>query len=46
MHVQGNVHVMLGAGSNITVQLGNLGAILVDTGNGAQPSACLPRFRS
>ena len=25
MHVQGNVHVMLGAGSNITVQLGNLG---------------------
>lgn len=33
MHVQGNVHVMLGAGSNITVQLGNLGVILVDTGN-------------
>ena len=24
MHVQGNVHVMLGAGSNITLQVGNL----------------------
>jgi glyoxylase-like metal-dependent hydrolase (beta-lactamase superfamily II) len=33
MHVQGNVHVMLGAGANITVQVGNLGAILVDTGS-------------
>ena len=32
LHVQGNVHVMLGAGANIAVQLGNLGSILVDTG--------------
>jgi glyoxylase-like metal-dependent hydrolase (beta-lactamase superfamily II) len=32
MHVQGNVHVVLGAGSNIAVQLGNLGSIMVDTG--------------
>ena len=32
LHVQGNVHVVLGAGANVVVQLGNLGSILVDTG--------------
>jgi glyoxylase-like metal-dependent hydrolase (beta-lactamase superfamily II) len=32
MHVQGNVHVVLGAGANIAVQVGNLGSIIVDTG--------------
>ena len=39
MHVQGNVHVILGAGSNVTVQLGNLGAILVDTGTAQNADA-------
>jgi cyclase len=32
MHVQGNLHVVLGAGSNVAVQVGNLGPIVVDTG--------------
>jgi cyclase len=32
MHVQGNVHVVLGAGANVAVQVGNLGSIVVDTG--------------
>ena len=30
--VQGNVHMIVGAGANITVQAGNQGVILVDTG--------------
>jgi len=45
MHVQGNVHVMLGAGSNITVQLGNLGAVLVDTGTSQNADAVLATLR-
>ncbi|HLG53795.1 MAG TPA: MBL fold metallo-hydrolase [Vicinamibacterales bacterium] len=45
MHVQGNVHVMLGAGSNITVQVGNLGAILVDTGTAANADSVLASLR-
>jgi cyclase len=36
MHVQGSVHAIVGAGSNIAVQVGNLGSIVVDTG--AAPS--------
>jgi glyoxylase-like metal-dependent hydrolase (beta-lactamase superfamily II) len=32
MHVQGSIHVVLGAGSNIAVQVGSLGPIVVDTG--------------
>ena len=39
MHVQGNVHVVLGAGSNIAVQLGNLGSVLVDTGTAQNAEA-------
>jgi len=30
--VQGNVHVLIGAGGNITVQAGNDGVVMVDTG--------------
>jgi glyoxylase-like metal-dependent hydrolase (beta-lactamase superfamily II) len=41
MHVQGNVHVILGAGSNVSVQLGNLGPILVDTGTAQNAEAVL-----
>jgi len=33
LHVQGNVHVIAGAGANIAVQVGNLGPIVVDTGS-------------
>ena len=32
MRVQGNVHVVVGAGANITVQTGPLGVVVVDTG--------------
>jgi glyoxylase-like metal-dependent hydrolase (beta-lactamase superfamily II) len=45
MPVQGNVHVILGAGANVTVQVGNLGAILVDTGAAANAEAVLASLR-
>jgi glyoxylase-like metal-dependent hydrolase (beta-lactamase superfamily II) len=45
MPVQGNVHVILGAGANVTVQVGNLGAILVDTGTAANAEAVLTSLR-
>jgi cyclase len=45
MHVQGNVHVVLGAGSNVAVQLGNLGSILVDTGNAQNAEQVLASVR-
>ncbi len=45
MRVQGNVHVVLGAGSNITVQLGNLGLILVDTGTAQNADQVLAAVR-
>jgi glyoxylase-like metal-dependent hydrolase (beta-lactamase superfamily II) len=45
MHVQGNVHVIVGAGSNITVQVGNLGPILVDTGTAQNADAVLTTLR-
>jgi cyclase len=32
LHVQGRVHMLVGAGSNITVQLGENAVVLVDTG--------------
>ena len=34
LHVQGNVHLISGAGGNIALQTGSLGAVVVDTGNG------------
>lgn len=30
-HIQGNVHMLTGAGGNVTVQVGNEGVLLVDT---------------
>ena len=30
LHVQGNVHILVGAGGNITVQVGDDGVLLVD----------------
>jgi glyoxylase-like metal-dependent hydrolase (beta-lactamase superfamily II) len=32
LHVQGQVHMIAGAGGNIAVQIGNTGVLLVDTG--------------
>ena len=34
LRVQGNVHLISGAGGNIALQTGSLGAVAVDTGNG------------
>ena len=45
MHVQGNVHVVLGAGSNVAVQLGNLGSVLVDTGTAQNAGQVLASVR-
>ena len=41
LKVQGNVHVIAGAGANIVVQLGDLGPIVVDTGTAARAEAAL-----
>ena len=32
LHVQGNVHMLAGAGANIAVQIGNEGSLIVDAG--------------
>ncbi len=32
LHVQGNVHMLVGAGANITLQVGDEGILVVDTG--------------
>jgi glyoxylase-like metal-dependent hydrolase (beta-lactamase superfamily II) len=45
LHVQGNVHVIIGAGANILVQLGNLGVVLVDTGRAEQAERVLATLR-
>ena len=34
IHVQGNVHMIVGAGANIAVQIGDEGVVVVDTGRG------------
>ena len=45
MPIQGNVHVIIGGGSNITVQVGALGAVLVDTGLAQNADAVLASLR-
>src|SRR6185436_2018943 len=42
----GNVHVVVGAGSNVTVQVGDLGPIVVDTGTAQKAAATLAAVRS
>lgn len=46
MKVQGNVNVIVGAGANITVQLGDLGPIVVDTGTAQRAEATLASIRT
>ena len=41
MKVQGSVHVIVGAGSNVAVQVGDLGPIIVDTGAAGRADALL-----
>jgi glyoxylase-like metal-dependent hydrolase (beta-lactamase superfamily II) len=45
MHVQGTVHVVVGAGANIAVQTGNLGLIIVDTGTAQHAEQVLASLR-
>jgi cyclase len=44
-HVQGNVHMLIGAGANIAVQVGEDGVLLVDTGTGAMSDKVLAAVR-
>ena len=45
MKVQGNVHVVFGAGSNITVQVGEQGLIVVDAGTADNAGRVLATLR-
>jgi glyoxylase-like metal-dependent hydrolase (beta-lactamase superfamily II) len=44
-HVQGNVHLLLGAGANAAVQVGEDGVLVVDTGAAANREALLAAIR-
>jgi cyclase len=44
-HVQGNVHMLLGAGANVAVQVGEEGVLVVDTGASASREALLAAIR-
>lgn len=46
MHVQGNVHMLVGAGANIAASVGENGVLLVDTGNAASSEKVLAAIRS
>jgi cyclase len=45
LHVQGNVSMLAGAGANITVQTGNDGILLVDTGSPAMSAQVAEALR-
>jgi len=45
LHVQGNVYMIGGAGGNIAVQVGDLGVLLSDTGNGKYSDQVLAAVR-
>jgi glyoxylase-like metal-dependent hydrolase (beta-lactamase superfamily II) len=44
-HVQGNVHMLIGAGANVAVQVGDDGVLVVDTGAAASRDALLAAIR-
>jgi cyclase len=44
--VQGNIHVLIGAGGNITVQAGDQGVLLVDTGTAAMSGKVIAAIAS
>jgi glyoxylase-like metal-dependent hydrolase (beta-lactamase superfamily II) len=46
LKVQGSVHVIVGAGANIAVQVGDLGPIVVDTGLAQRAEATLASIRT
>jgi cyclase len=45
LHVQGNVYLLTGAGGNITVQIGNEGVLLVDTGSAGSSAKVIAAVR-
>ena len=45
LHVQGNVYAIFGAGGNVTVQIGNDGVLLVDSGLATSSGALLAEIR-
>ncbi len=45
VHVQGNVHMLVGAGGNVVVQAGNEGVLVVDTGAEARAADLLAAIR-
>jgi cyclase len=45
LHVQGNVYMLAGAGGNVTLQVGDEGILVVDTGNAAMAEAVLAEIR-
>jgi len=45
VHVQGNVHMIVGAGPNLAVQVGPEGALVVDTGPAASADKVLAAIR-
>jgi len=45
VHVQGNVHMIVGAGANIAVQVGDDGVLVVDTGDGKMTDKVLAAIR-
>ncbi len=44
-HVQGNVYMLVGAGSNVAVQIGDEGVLVVDTGTNAAREPLLAAIR-
>ena len=45
LHVQGNVYMLVGAGGNIAVQIGDDGVLLVDTGSSQSTSQIIAAIR-
>jgi len=45
VHVQGNVHMLVGAGANIVVQAGDEGVLVIDTGPGPRGADVLAAIR-
>lgn len=46
LHVQGRVYMLVGAGANITVQVGDQGLVLVDSGTSQMSNAVLSAIRT
>jgi cyclase len=45
MHVQGNVHMLVGAGGNVVVQAGDEGVLVIDTGSALRGADVLAAIR-